>query len=140
MAGVRDHTELHVWQLSDRLYQRVVEILRRPGFDAHPALRAQMARSSESPGSHIAEGFARYHPRDNARFVQMAKGSLNECRSQLKRAHGHGLLSDAEWEEANSIARRAMGAATRYMAYLSTARAPGSPRPQRSSRRPPRQL
>lgn len=70
MAGVRDHEELVVYQLSDELRRRVRAIVARPVFGRDFTLRDQLSDAAESPCPNIAEGFSRYFPRDNARFVR----------------------------------------------------------------------
>jgi hypothetical protein len=83
MAGVRNHTELEVWKLCDQIRRRVWEFVSRPSFRSHFTLRDQMKDAADSPCPNIAEGFSRYHPRDNAKFVRVAKGSLSELIDHL---------------------------------------------------------
>lgn len=65
MAGVRDHTELDVWQLAQALAEQTRPIIDRPAFRRHEKLRSQIEEAAESAPSHIAEGFARYLPGDH---------------------------------------------------------------------------
>jgi four helix bundle protein len=124
MAGVRDHTELDVWKLSDELRGRIREVVDRPGFVRHNKLRTQLEEAAESPCPNIAEGFARYLPKDNARFVRIAAGSLAEVTSHLERAMARRLITPAEREALCSLARRAHGAAKGYIVYLESAKPP----------------
>ena len=133
MAGVRNHEELETWQLAGELAQQMRPIVDRPAFRRHEKLRSQIEEASESPPSHIAEGFARYVPRDNARFVRMAAGSLNELLVHLTRARARRLITAEEHAELSRLTRRALGAASSYAAYLETAEPP--PRRLRPPRR-----
>ena len=94
MAGIRDHRDLHCWQLSDRLEDGV------------------------------AEGFSRYYPKENAPFVRMAKSSLSETIAHLDRARKKQLITKDECDQLTSLARRARGAATQYLIYLESAPPP----------------
>jgi hypothetical protein len=67
VAGVRNHTELHVWRICDELRRRVAAVAGRPGLLRDPWLRNQLVAAAESPCPSIAEGFSRYHPRENGR-------------------------------------------------------------------------
>jgi four helix bundle protein len=60
----------------------------------------------------------RYYPRDNARFVRIAKGSFSEVIVQMGRAVRKGIIGEAESEEICRLARRARGPATAYVRYL----------------------
>jgi four helix bundle protein len=140
MAGVRDHRELHAWQLADAVRTEVRELTARPEFRANIELRTQLRRSSESACANIAEGFSRYYPRDFARFLRIAKGSLSETIEHVSTAADSGLISLNDAVRINSLARRARGACTQLIRYLETAALPGSsPRHPTESRRPERQ-
>jgi four helix bundle protein len=137
MAGVRDHEQLDVWKLADALRLRVREVIDRPAFRRHEKLRSQLEEAAEGPCEHIGEGFSRYLPRDNARFVRIALGSLTETIGHLGRALRRQLISAQEHAELVSLARRARGASTRYVVYLQTAKAPhlGQKQKRRANRK-----
>jgi four helix bundle protein len=134
MAGFRNPEQLDVWKLSDQVALRVREVIDRPAFRSHPKLREQMEEAAEGPCSHIQEGFARYRPADNARFVRIAAGSLGELIRHLSRARARQLLTPAEHAEISTLTKRALGAAIGYINYLQTADAPHLP-PKRRARR-----
>jgi four helix bundle protein len=136
MAGVRDHEELVVYQLSDELRRRVRAIVARPVFARDFNLRNQLSDAAESPCPNIAEGFSRYFPRDNARFVRVAKASLTEVIVHMGSSLAKGFVERAEHDAICSLARRARKMATNYARYLETAQAPGTHQPK--SRRPRR--
>ena len=144
MAGVREHTELTVWKLCNELRERVRPIVDRAAFGRYPKLREQLDEAAESPCPNIGEGFTRYFPRDNARFVRVAAGSLTEVIEHLGRAHARRLITAEESESLIALARRARKVATRYMVYLENAEAPNidrtKPRSTRNSERSPKRV
>ena len=75
---------LDAWQLAFEVRQQVLELTR-----SGPAVRdrrfcEQLNDSSRSVASNIAEGFGRYEPRDFARFLSIARGSLDETENHLR--------------------------------------------------------
>lgn len=134
MAGVRDHRELDTWQLAQALAEQLRPVVDRPAFRRHEKLRSQIEEAAESAPSHIAEGFARYLPGDNSRFVRMAAASVNEVIIHLGRARARQLLSPQEHVELRRLACRARGAAACYAAYLETADPPPPRRQPRKNR------
>ena len=128
VAGFRDASEFDVWMLSDQLRQRVRVLVARQAFARHFKLRDQLSSAAESPCPNLTEGFSRYHPKDHARFVRNAKGSLSETIEHLKSAAAFGLIDEREVAELCRLARRARGAATGLIQYLEKATAPHVPR------------
>jgi four helix bundle protein len=123
---VRRFEDLVTYQLADEVRARVRTIVRRDGFRFDLRLRDQLSRAAESACPNLAEGFARFHPRDNARFVRVARASLTELVVHLDVALAARLIDTAEHDDLCRLARRAAGAATRYIVYLENASAPGT--------------
>ena len=134
MTGVRNHEEFDVWQLSDQIRIRLRTILDRPVFRQHTSLREQLEKCAEGPCPQIAEGFARYLPGDNAKFVRIAAGSLSELLEHLSRAHARNLITEQEAVDLRLLARRARGAANGLIRYLQSAKAPHVDEPRRRRR------
>jgi four helix bundle protein len=125
MAVARRHTELDAWRLSDELKREVRRLLELPAFRRDPDLRGQLRRSARGRGPNIAEGFYRFKPKDFARFVRIARGSLAETMEHLNDALEEGLLQTSETRNAMTLANRAIGACTNLIKYLDSASPPG---------------
>jgi four helix bundle protein len=123
VPGVRDHTELDAWRLAGEFWRVVQDLLSKRGFHADPDLRDQLRRAARSGPPNIAEGFARYYPRDFARFLRIVNGSMAESVEHLHQAQEQGLISIAERDDACALARRTRGACTRLIVYLESPRA-----------------
>jgi four helix bundle protein len=54
-------------------------------YFAKDALGKQLTRSADSIGANIAEGFGRYHYKENKNFCYFSRGSLIETKSWLKK-------------------------------------------------------
>src|SRR5688572_31641278 len=85
-----------------------------------------------------AEGVGRYYPRDNARFVRVARGSLDELLDHLARAQARGVLAKPDAERLIKLANRAAGAATKYVVDLESAKGPLPPGQRPRRKRPTR--
>jgi four helix bundle protein len=137
VAGVSRHEDLDVYKLSEQVEDKVRVILERPALRRDFELWDQLKRSSESPCPNLAEGFSRFYPKDHARFVRNAKGSLSETIVHMTRARTKGLTTDAETSEIITLAKRARGAANGLIRYLESAPPPEKfrPPPRRRSER-----
>ena len=72
-------------------------------------LGVQLVRAVDSIGANIAEGYGRESDADRARFLIMARGSLNEAEHWLERAISRGLCDSALYAEIKEIGRMLNG-------------------------------
>ena len=135
MAGVRRHEDLICWQLSDELEDRAYEIIDRPAAKVDRRFCEDISAAGRSAPNNLAEGFHRYRPRDAAKFVRIAIGSLGEMINHLRHAKKRKYITAAEHAEWTVIAKRARGAANRWREYLESCPADG---PWRKETRPDR--
>jgi four helix bundle protein len=73
--------------------------------------------SSRSGPANLAEGFWRYRPRENARFVRIALGSLGETVNHLHDGFTEKYIEE-EYRELDALARRALKTAIAWHNYL----------------------
>ena len=118
MAGAKHHEDLVAWQLSETLRQTVVALLAKPSLSRHREFCDQIRRSSSSAPSNIAEGFGRYKPRDFARYMRIALGSLGETQNHLRAALNDNLISQEEFDRTWDLAVRAIKTSKRLHSYL----------------------
>jgi four helix bundle protein len=115
---------LLVWQLADELRRCVHRSTDSAAFRQQHWLQGQLRRAAHSACANVAEGFGRYKPKDFARFVRTARGSLEETKAHLDQVRLLGLVGDSEVHEIRSLANRACAAATKLIRYLENAEEP----------------
>ena len=93
-------------------------------FQQQHWLQGQLRRAAQSACANVAEGFGRYKPKDFARFVRTARGSLEETKTHLDQVQLLGLAGETEVREIRSLANRACAAATKLILYLENAKEP----------------
>jgi len=88
--------DLEVWKKSCRLAVRLYELLK----DCRDyGMKDQMLRSSVSIPSNIAEGSERQSIPDFQRFINIAKGSAAELRTQVYISRDVKILNDTDAKE-----------------------------------------
>jgi four helix bundle protein len=93
---------LKVWQTAHAL---VLDAYRFTGVFPRGeqfGLTSQIRRASVSIAANIAESAGRNHSLDQARLLQIAKGSAKEVRSHLLIARDLGFLAISEQQAANA--------------------------------------
>ncbi len=88
--------KLRVYRLSEKLADELWKIVMHWNYFARDTVGKQMVRAGDSIGANIAEGAGRGRFLDNRRFVRMARGSLNEVKHWLRRAHKRSLLTSSQ--------------------------------------------
>ena len=104
---MKSFRELIVWQKGIELVISVYRITKTFPKEEVFGLTMQLRRSVVSIPSNIAEVYGRQHTSEYIRFLQIARGSLNELMTQLEIASRLDYLSDIsnEMNECNEIAK-----------------------------------
>lgn len=90
--------ELEVYNLSEAFSDRVWFIVAKWEYFAKDTLGKQIVRTSDSIGANIAEGFGRYHYKENKNFCYFSRGLVIETKGWLKKANTRGLINDDEYQ------------------------------------------
>lgn len=85
--------KLRVYRLAENLADDIWAIVIGWEYFAKGTVGRQLVRAADSIGANIAEGTGRGSFQDNRRFVRTARGSLNETKHWLRRAHVRKLLN-----------------------------------------------
>lgn len=72
-----------IWQKAVEFAKEIYLITEKKGLKNDFGLRDQMRRAAVSISSNIAEGFERRSRKEYLNFLNIAKGSTGEIRSQL---------------------------------------------------------
>jgi len=90
--------DLEVYQLADSFGNEIwLKVIQWDHF-AKGTIGKQLARSADSIGANIAEGYGRYHYKENRNFCFFSRGSILETKSWLKKARVRDLLSEEGFE------------------------------------------
>jgi len=91
--------DLEVWQLAHGLVLKVYEVTRAFPRDERFRLIDQLCRAAASVPTNIAEGRGRASAKDFARFVSIARGSVEETKYLLLLANDLGYLDGSDCEQ-----------------------------------------
>jgi four helix bundle protein len=118
MPGVRRYEDLEAWQLADELKREVYALTATEPASRDFKFRDQIRDSAASSTKNIAEGFGRFSPGDNARFVEISVSSTMETKDSLKDGVDRGYFTPARAVRAQQLAERSIQCSTKYIVYL----------------------
>lgn len=95
---MKSYRDLIVWQKAMTLVTLVYKLTNNFPKDEKFGLTSQIKRCSFSIPSNIAEGYGRNYTKDYVRFLQIARGSLFECQTQLEIGVNLGFTKSEEIE------------------------------------------
>jgi four helix bundle protein len=94
MTVIKNFEEMVAWQRARRLNRVIYSESNNAEFKNDFALKNQIRKSSISIMSNIAEGFERNSQKEFKYFLNVAKGSAGELRSQLYIALDLGYINN----------------------------------------------
>ena len=100
---MKSYRDLIVWQKAMTLVTLVYKLTNNFPKDEKFGLTSQIKRCSVSIPSNIAEGYGRNYTKDYTRFLQIARGSLFECQTQLEIGVNLGFTKNEEIESIQQL-------------------------------------
>lgn len=92
MAKVERFEDLICWQKARELVNLIYSVSRNGALSRDYGLRDQLRKAAVSSMTNTAEGFARFHPRDFIRFLDIAQSSAVEVKSLMYVVLDQGYL------------------------------------------------
>ena len=132
MPTAEQFEDLHVWQDARVLVREIYKITRQRLFRRDFSLRDQITRAATSTMSNIAEGFERGSRKEFIQFLNIAKGSNGEVRSQLYVALDQEYVDEATFNNLRQSALALSRRIAKFISYLE--RVPGNSRVRRPRR------
>jgi four helix bundle protein len=130
MPGVKRYEDLETWQLADELKREVYALIVTGAASRDFDFCNQIRSSAASATKNIAEGFGRFRPADNARFVEFAVSSMMETKDSLKDGVDRGHFTPGRALRAQQLADRSIQCSTKFIVYLKSC---NNKRPPRTS-------
>lgn len=130
MATARRFEDLQVWQEARELARETYKIANHPPFRRDFGLRDQITRAATSTMSNIAEGFERGSRKEFVQFLQVAKASNGEVRSQLYIARDQKYIDESIFSEMQESTLSLSRRLAKFIGYLE--RYPDNARTRRS--------
>ena len=90
---MKDILELRVFTESLEFSNIVWNICKKFDYLSQKTVGIQLIKAVDSISANIAEGFGRYHFKENLQFCYYARGSVEETKDWLRKAFSRDLIS-----------------------------------------------
>jgi four helix bundle protein len=107
--------DLEVYQLAESFSDEIWFIVGKWEYFAKDTVGKQIVRSADSIGANIAEGYGRYHYKENRNFCYFSRGSIIETKGWLKKSKTRELLNE---EQFNTLFEKLQNIHLKLNAYL----------------------
>ncbi len=107
LLSMNTHRDLVAWQVCRALVSAIYRSTMNFPPDERFGLSSQLRRAAVSAASNIAEGYARFGPRETAHGLSLALGSLAEVDTLLAVAEDVGYLSAEHLADLEALRSRA---------------------------------
>ncbi len=102
--------DLEIYRESMRLAEVIWDSVGSWPWFAKDTLGKQIVRSADSIAANIAEGYGRYHFKENQKFCYYSRGSVQETQTWIEKAVRRDLIPDEEgralYRELDSLKKR----------------------------------
>ena len=115
---VRRFEDLSVWQLARNYRHAIYQITSKFPQQENYQLNAQIRDAAISITANIAEGYGRFHFKENIQFCRISRGSLNETLDHLHAAVDEGYISKDDFNKIYSQGREVEKVLNGYIGYL----------------------
>lgn len=118
---IKSFEELECWKACVEVRKFVSDFIKKLPASEKFDLADNIKRASRSATRNIAEGYGRYHFKENIQFCRQSRGSLFEIIDDLITAKDENLMSEKEYVEGKEKIDKALSILNGYINYLQRA-------------------
>ena len=120
MGGISFKTfeDLQCWQACREVRLFIADLVKSYPKEEKYSIVDNMKRAARSTTQNIAEGFGRFHYRENLQFCRISRGSLFELIDDLITSIDEGFISQKDYQLGREKISNALALLNGYISYL----------------------
>jgi four helix bundle protein len=95
--------DLRIYQLAEGIADAIWNLIVKWKPFARETVGKQLVRAADSIGANIAEGYGRFHYREDIQFLYYARGSIKETHYWISQASKRKLISEDDHNRINEM-------------------------------------
>jgi len=113
---------LECWKLGRKIRRKTSELIKKFPKEEKYGLIDQLKRSSRSITNNIAEGYGRFHFKENIQFCRISRGSAYEAIDQILEAYDEKYINKVELIEVRGLIDEFLKVLNGFINYLRKAK------------------
>lgn len=89
--------ELEVYTLAEEISDEIWNLVITWDFFAKDTVGKQICRAADSISANIAEGYGRFHFKENKNFCYYSRGSILEVKSFIRKSKQRNLITEEQY-------------------------------------------
>jgi four helix bundle protein len=110
--------DLQCWQACREVRNFITKLVKSYPREEKFSLVDNMKRAARSTTQNIAEGFGRFHYRENLQFCRVSRGSLYELVDDLITSMDEGIIHKEDYRQGREKISKALAVLNGYINYL----------------------
>ena len=118
MEKIKSFENLVCWQKGRAIRMEISQLIKQFPAEEKFELVSQMRRASRSVTHNLAEGYGRFHFKENIQFCRVSRGSLYEIKDQLITALDEQYIDEKKFEKLKKKVEEGIVVLNGYINYL----------------------
>ena len=116
--SLKSFEDLQCWQACREVRIFITELIKGYPKEEQYSIVDNMKRAARSTTQNIAEGFGRFHYKENLQFCRISRGSLFELADDLITSIDEGFITKEDYELGRNKISNALALLNGYIKYL----------------------
>ena len=116
--SLKTFEDLQCWQACREVRIFITKLVKTYPKEERYSLVDNMKRAARSTTQNIAEGFGRFHYKENSQFCRISRGSLFELTDDLITSLDEGYISKENYQKGRDKISNALALLNGYINYL----------------------
>ena len=118
MSQLKSFEDLECWKACTELRRFMIELIKKFPPEEKYLLISQIRRAARSITNNIAEGYGRFHFKENAQFCRQSRGSVYELNDHMIISVDEHYISEADYNKFLELFNKALLILNGYINYL----------------------
>jgi four helix bundle protein len=118
--SLKSFEDLQCWQACREVRIFITELINGYPKQEQYSIVDNMKRAARSTTQNIAEGFGRFHYKENLQFCRISRGSLFELADDLITSIDEGFITKEDYELGRNKISNALALLNGYIKYLNS--------------------